>query len=466
MSKIHKVLFWFVSISLSFIILAIGLFYLLRNDILFYVIQSINKSQPGEIVAEQIHLSPFYQFPYITLRLENISYFEKPGAKRKNNDLPICNIQSFYLSLDIIELVSGNLNVRNLTLEDGQVDLIAYEDGSTNINNALGASEDEPDSIEKMSDLNEKIEIEFEQVELKNLKISLENKFSGNRFQIVIDQLTIAFKYSGGSIFCNLISSFKIGEVQAKGYDFLSDKNIKSDLEFMFDLDSLILSLDSSQVIIDNGKLGVHGLVDLKNDGFVNLEVTAEETDLSLLSLFVEEEALRLNIKNEGTLVVNGRIRGKLLNHLPQLDLSFSGDKIDLAIPGTNKQVKSLGFSGKFFTGNSPDLSTAVLRLTKFEALVPGGQISGSLNIDNFVQPRIKLNLIGEADITGFHRLFKWDLFNSLGGEVLIDGDLNWIVDLKEQRLISRLGELRVKFKDVQCHLDDPEIKVDTLNGQ
>ena len=154
MSKIQKVILWLSGISITILILVIGLFYLLRNDILSYVIQSINELKSGEITAEQIQFSPFYQFPYISIELEKVSYFEKPGTKRDDNELPICNIQSFYLSLDIMKLVSGELNVSKITLEDGQINIVAYEDGSTNINNALSSTADEMYRVENRISFN------------------------------------------------------------------------------------------------------------------------------------------------------------------------------------------------------------------------------------------------------------------------------------------------------------------------
>lgn len=56
-----------------------GLF--LRNNVLSYIIQLLNKSAQGNFVAEHFEFLPFYQFPDISIKPENISYFENSRSK-------------------------------------------------------------------------------------------------------------------------------------------------------------------------------------------------------------------------------------------------------------------------------------------------------------------------------------------------------------------------------------------------
>ena len=56
-----------------------GLF--LRNNVLSYIIQLLNKSAQGNFVAEQLEFSLFYQSPDLSIKPENVSYFENSRSK-------------------------------------------------------------------------------------------------------------------------------------------------------------------------------------------------------------------------------------------------------------------------------------------------------------------------------------------------------------------------------------------------
>ncbi|MEJ2194724.1 MAG: hypothetical protein P8X73_07685, partial [Ignavibacteriaceae bacterium] len=72
----YKTLLNIVSTSffliVGIVLLAFLLFYIFKNDISRAVIDKLSELQQGELTFQDISLSPFVQFPSISIRMENL----------------------------------------------------------------------------------------------------------------------------------------------------------------------------------------------------------------------------------------------------------------------------------------------------------------------------------------------------------------------------------------------------------
>lgn len=108
-----------------------------KNEISKYIILRINQTQNGEIEVGQVSITPLRQFPHLSVNLENVIFYEHRSALRSANEQPIAKIENFYLGLDVVDLVKGNVNISRMRFEKGELLIVTYPDSSVNLLNAI-----------------------------------------------------------------------------------------------------------------------------------------------------------------------------------------------------------------------------------------------------------------------------------------------------------------------------------------
>ena len=132
-----KIVLSSLTLFVAIILLLFLLFYLYKNDISRAVLDKVSELQNGEITFQDISLSPIAQFPSISIKLENLSFFEHPGDSVNRDELPIASIEKIYVAFNIIDLIRGKINVPKVTIAGGNINIITYADSSINLLNAL-----------------------------------------------------------------------------------------------------------------------------------------------------------------------------------------------------------------------------------------------------------------------------------------------------------------------------------------
>ncbi len=108
-----------------------------KDEIGRYFILHLNQIQSGELSVEQVSISPFRQFPHISVNLENVTYYEHRKNQRSETERPIARIENFYCGLQIIKLFKGEFKILKVNVNKGDLFILIYPDSTVNILNAL-----------------------------------------------------------------------------------------------------------------------------------------------------------------------------------------------------------------------------------------------------------------------------------------------------------------------------------------
>jgi hypothetical protein len=115
----RKLFKFFALIFLSFLLILIlieVLFYLNEDRIKGELLARVHQVQKGEIIVQDIGLSPFHQFPDISIKLKNALYYEHRAEEREDVEQPICDIKEVYLTFNILGLLQGKIDFSNVAL--------------------------------------------------------------------------------------------------------------------------------------------------------------------------------------------------------------------------------------------------------------------------------------------------------------------------------------------------------------
>ena len=149
-----------LAIPLFLVGVSIGILYIKQDDIVQTLISSLNKDFKGKIEIKDSHITPFDNFPYISVDLENVKIYES----KEDSSLIIADIKEVFLGFDLSTIVKGNLSINDIKLKNGTVDLIQHIDGTINIENALSHEDD----VEEIEDINDEFHLAIHEIELEN----------------------------------------------------------------------------------------------------------------------------------------------------------------------------------------------------------------------------------------------------------------------------------------------------------
>ena len=102
-------------------------------------------------------------------------------------EIPIGKFNEIYAAINILDLIGGKINVSEVTIDGGTLNFVTYKDSSVNLFNALGMNK--PAHVSENKEL-----ITKELVKTDKLKSSEENQDTSDEEKVIdinIEQLTI-----------------------------------------------------------------------------------------------------------------------------------------------------------------------------------------------------------------------------------------------------------------------------------
>jgi len=471
--KILKVL---VYLSLAFfVLLAFTFLYfsINKDDISRDLLLKLNEMQKGEITFEKITLTPFAQFPKVSLNLVNVSYFEIKEAEN-NTKYRIGQLENIYLSFKLTDLLAGNINVTNVTVQGGQIRIITYPDSTTNLGNAI-LSNDNSDVVdelvfEEVDTLTTTAELEkflaINNVTIKDVTVGFENRVVDRKISLHINNLSASFSRKAKQNDMKLTGDLNLYYYQLKGITLLKDKSFQLATDLHYQEKEKVITIKPSNLIFKRAKFYVTGSIDIEEDGDMDLEIKLADKDFSILSLLFSEEVIYQNRKDliKGDFNLEAKVIGRSFIEVPLIDINFGVRNVNLHMPKVGKSIRDLEFEGSLTTGYKQDLSEVKLSLDNFRAILPEGETRGRLFLENLTKPHIDLDWYLKSDLSGFNGVFNTDLFDSLNGKITINVQIAGEVDLEKKRIIRDKDNTDLHFENVSIRF--PHIMaVDTING-
>jgi uncharacterized protein involved in outer membrane biogenesis len=86
-----------------------------QDDIVQELIATANADFIGELEIEDSHVSPFINFPYVSIDLDHVRIFEDKEKKTA----PLMDVDDVYLGFDILDLLRGKMEIKSIKVSEG-----------------------------------------------------------------------------------------------------------------------------------------------------------------------------------------------------------------------------------------------------------------------------------------------------------------------------------------------------------
>jgi hypothetical protein len=464
----RKLIQWIVRFLAGILILVFAItlgFYLARGLIMKKALSYLNARQPGELQMEQINLVPFMDFPDVVLQLRNISYYERDPHPDSLYQEPILNLNEVFVSLDVVDLIRGNIRVSAARFRDGFVRVEVYKDSVTNLEHALGirfGSGTETDTLAEQKKWN----VELERIRMENLLALYFDRTSGDSANILVGELGSRLSYLPDQIRAGIKLEMDINNIKYLRYRLENKEDIRFESQVSIDTKQKVAEIWPSILEIAGLTFETRGRYEYHSGPYVDLDFRAKSTGLDVLN-FIFLGILDLDEIEQvggGSIRLSGKVVGGFDGQIPVITVNGMADGIGFRIRSIRRDVTDISFRLYATNGDRVDLSRARVRLENFNARFPEGSLRGDISAANRMIPEIDLRLEGELELSGLEQMIRWDLLEALSGHLSLKAGLKGVLDRRKDDLLADIGVLTVETENVGIILGPDTIR--DLNGE
>ena len=441
---ISLLLFAFITIIITF----------KKDAIVQELLATANQDFKGKIALSGTQISPFENFPYISIDLKNFQVFET----KKPNEKPIINLKDVYVGFDLWTIIRGQFDIKTIKLSNGKVNITQYQDNTFNFVKAF-------ESVKEVDDLEEEFHIDLQKIKIKNVDVLKTNLADNLILEAFINNAETRFKKDETFIKMSLDATFVFNIIKDKDTTFVSNKHFDLATDFSFHKKTHLLDFEPSTIQLENGLFEMEGSVDIDDDFNMDLAFSGKKPNFDLLIAFAPENLIPTLEKydNRGEIFFSTTIKGKSSNgNLPAIEAKFGCKNGFFDNTITNKKLDEMAFSAYFTNGVKRNLETSAFYLTDFTAKPEAGRFKGNLKVFNFVSPEIDLKLESDFDLEFLSKFFNLNDLSNLTGNVQLNMNFHDIIDLTQpeksleklnQAYSSQLLVTNLNFKSDSYHL-------------
>jgi len=308
------------------------------------------------------------------------------------------------------------------------------------------------DTVDIKQDSTE-LDLSLERISLRNIQVFYNDSVNGTKKSVVLDRVYASLKYQQDVINSEIETDLQLIEFPVTNRIILNEKSVYVGTSFVFDRNNLLLKIDAGKLKFEKAGFNFDGVIDLKDEGFINLNLEGSDEGFSFFQLVLTETGID-NVHG-GNIYFNGTIKGAISHGIPEFDFVFGLNNVNLFIPTVESYIKNMHFEGKFNSGTRIDFSQAVLQIDNIIAEMPGGYINGNFAVKNFVSPYFKLDWDMKANITGFDQIIKLDFLDSLSGNIEIYDHVIARYDPDKGRMVEEINDSRIVCNNLQFAIPD-----------
>ena len=398
------------------------------------LIDNFNNDFKAHVKIKESHISPFENFPFISIDLEELTLYEN----ETNENVHILDIHDVYIGFNIWDIVSGNMEIKSILLNNGSINLVQHKDGRFNITDALTAKKE-------IKNPKEEFHLNLKSINLKNIDINKLNESNGMYFDLLINEAQSNFKTINDDVQMFLDSKFIVTYIDNGDTTFIHNKHLSVHTEIDYLAKEEILKIIPSQITLEGSVFNIQGTIDFANDMFLDIIFKGEKENFDLLIAFAPPEIMATlkQYNNKGRVFFNGAILGKSINgYTPKIDALFGCTEAFVENTSNHKKLDNLEFTGHFSNGDKRDPSSMEFSIADFSVNPEAGNFKADLNVTNFLEPNINLKLISDFKLDFLAKFLNLNDLQNLSGDVQLTMNFHDIIDLdKPQNCIEKLNE-------------------------
>lgn len=427
MKKFFKILGLFV---LAVVALIIAAPFFLQDQIAAMVKRKLNESMDAQIDFADADLSLFRAFPDARLKLEGLSIINKEPfkgdtlfyAKELKLDLPIG---------DLFNDETEPIRVNEIIVNQAVVNLKSDLNGKTNWDIAK-ADPNAPVEEETTAGFN----LNLKKYEILNSTFSYTDEVSKN----ILKFTELHHKGTGDlSLDKSTLETYSETKVvySLDGIEYLSGQLVKLDAALALDLTNQKYSFLDNKAFIND--------LELKLDGFVDLEETSTLVDLTMSTpssdfknfFAMIPETYRSNLDGmttTGDFIVKGIIKGEVTDTtIPKLDIKMSSKNASFKYADLPQKVTDI-IINVFIKNETGIVEDTYINIADIAFNLAGDRLAGRAMVTDLTRNmKVDMNAKGNLDFKNLAKSFPMPADMNLSGKLGVDMDAKFDMESVEK---------------------------------
>jgi hypothetical protein len=415
--------------------IALATMYHKQEKIVQHFLTELNEDINGFVVINKSKVTPFANFPYISIDLQGFYVFE--DAETMSFRPPVISLKDVYIGFDIMEIIRGNTEIKSLSLNHGDIDIVQDSLGDFNISKAF-------ELRKPVEEVSAALQLTMEKIKLKDVDISKTNLESMLTTDVYINQGDISIKMRDDKFLLRTKSDFFLSVIQNGDSTFFSNKNCNLSADILFDLEDLKLEIQPSTLVLETTRLSTSGIVDFKNDLYLDIQLVGDKPNFDFFLTFAPDDLAKTlrRYDNGGTIFFRADIKGNALNSQPHVEADFGCENTFISNQFSKKKVDQLQFKGYYTNGEGRSLESSIFTVRDFAARPEAGRFKGALSVKNFKSPEIDMQIDSDFNLEFLTQFFEFENVYQLSGQVLLQMNFHDIVDLNHpERSLEKLDQ-------------------------
>ena len=460
--------FGFLGLTLMMFI-GIGIIIINKDVIITKGINELNKRSRGLILIDKTEISPFRNFPYISVELKNLKIYET-----KNTDtIPVIDVNHAYIGFDFEHILKKEFIIKKIMLDNGRFNIVQYPNGDFNITSAFTPI------VASKEDSTQPFTFSLKKIELKSIDVSKKNLATDILIEADIQQAYAGFQKNKEDIHLHIDGKFVLNVFKNNKPTYVYHKHLKLNTDLVYHEKNEVIDLRKTSVIMEGVDFNLIGKVDIKNEMNVDFKLSGKKPNFDLFIAFAPENLIPTlkSYENRGKVYFDAHVKGKTANNqTPVIEANFGCEDGYIKNPEANRVLDQLGFHCSFTNGAQRNASTSLFELKDFTARPEAGKFKAKLKIKNFDTPEIDMQLDSDFNLEFLTKFLKLKDFKNLTGQVLLTMNFHDIIDLQHpekalekinQAYYSKLTIRDLNFKSDSYHLPIKKLNVEaTMTGE
>lgn len=459
MKKVRKIIFYFLGILFSLIVLLIVVAALSENRIARLAIDQVAKTTKIPIEVETIEFSLLRNFPNATIQCNNIwiAEAEKPDT--------LVYAGKLFVSVEVKPLLKSIFKIRKVEVDNAIVNYTTDTAGVSNIDFLMAT--DEQEVIDTSANA---IFLDVSDLALRNVNVRFRDDQLKAGAHLLIEQLDLkglinGEKYEGTLQGKTLIDQLAYGPANLNRME-------QSTVSFNAGYQEGVVEVKYAEIKVDNAASFVlKGSFSLGDSLFVNMNTHVEKLDLKATQKYLPDNFIsEAEIRNlSGNLQAKASIQGIVSDSmLPEIDVDFILTNGRLQYKNF-PAIRNLVCEGKASNGAQHNLVSSQIQFKELAFQTDSSRLSLNGSIHNLERPHYNFNTKLDIRLEEVSPFLPDSLFAAMGGRIKADLSTKGAVpDSVSEAYLAKVlnnSNLELRFSDVVA-AKDSILALNRLNGQ
>jgi hypothetical protein len=426
-------------------------------------VAEINKRLNTEVNVQHIEFTFLENFPYATLKFEDVSAKDALGKPEMKRDT-LLKAGNIMLNFNLFDIYRGNYRIKRIDLTDAKIKLKVYKDLSDNFH-VIKASGDSTDS---------RFSFQLQKINLKNVAISYRNSATLQDYSFHTKGATLRGAFSEKQYDVKVKGAVDILKIKSADLYYVKDKLAHINMNIAVDQQSGTYRFSKGLAEIGDLKFEADGkLVYTDSKKQVNATIVSSEAELGAILAELPEH-IRTKFKDYEprgilafTLKIDGGFGG---SSLPCVEARFNLKAATIKNLDNKINLENFDAEGVYNNGSSEDLSHHSLQIKSFSGQINNSTFNGKLALTGFRNAEISAALDARLNLSDLAAFLNITSLQDVNGTANIKGEFSGKVADPSNLVISDFFSNKVSgevtFDNLSAKSSEKFFELSEFSGQ